>query len=252
MTGETAKWGDDFSRRWKCRYTHATIINILPHILWSVFIDIQNRSSYTSTLQKQCLIKQFQISLDRVLLKFLIKDGYMGREFGGPAGGIVALDKTINHSLAGLRKPLLVKAAEIITTLGSGPLCLTVYVVLLLLCREACGTFIYAVVTAEIFELCVIIPLRYLVKRERPRPHHGRGFFADWNRYSFPSLHASRACMLAFVGGTYWQVAAPYMLAGAVVVGFTRIFLEKHYMSDVIVGAAIGGLVAAAALCLNA
>ena len=176
----------------------------------------------------------------------------MGREFGGPAGGIVALDKTINHSLAGLRKPLLVKAAEIITTLGSGPLCLTVYVVLLLLCREACGTFIYAVVTAEIFELCVIIPLRYLVKRERPRPHHGRGFFADWNRYSFPSLHASRACMLAFVGGTYWQVAAPYMLAGAVVVGFTRIFLEKHYMSDVIVGAAIGGLVAAAALCLNA
>ena len=176
----------------------------------------------------------------------------MGREFSGPAGGIVALDKTVNHGLAVLRKPLLVKAAEVITRIGSGPFCITVYAVLLLFCREACGTLIYTVVTAEIFELIVIIPLRYLVQRERPRPYPAGGFFADWNRYSFPSLHASRACMLAIVAGMHWQEVAPYMLAGAVVIGFTRIFLEKHYLSDVLAGAAVGSLVAAAALCLNA
>ena len=176
----------------------------------------------------------------------------MRREFSGPAGGIVALDKTVNRSLAVLRKPMLVQTAEVITRLGSGPLCITVYAVLLLLCREVCGTLIYVAVTAEIFELSVIIPVRYLVKRERPQPHPAGGLFADWNRYSFPSLHASRACMLAIVAGAHWQEAVPYMLAGAVVIGFTRIFLEKHYLSDVLAGAAVGGLVAAAALCLNA
>ena len=176
----------------------------------------------------------------------------MGREFSGPARGIVALDKTINHSLAGLRKPLTVKVAQLITILGAGPLCITVYAVFLLFCRKVCGTFISAVVTAEIFELSVIIPLRYLCKRERPQPHPARGIFTDWNRYSFPSLHASRVCMLTIVVGARWSEATPYMLTGAVVIGFTRIFLEKHYLSDVLAGAAVGGIVAAAALSLNA
>ena len=176
----------------------------------------------------------------------------MGREFSGSARGIVVLDKTINRSLAGLRKPLSVKAAELITILGSGPLCLTVYAFLLLFCREACRTLIYAVATAEIFELSVIIPLRHVVKRERPQPHPARGIFTGWNRYSFPSLHASRVCMLTIVVGAHWPEATPYMLAGAVVIGFTRMFLEKHYLSDVLAGAAVGGIVAAAALSLNA
>jgi membrane-associated phospholipid phosphatase len=37
-----------------------------------------------------------------------------------------------------------------------------------------------------------------------------------------------------------------------VLIGFSRLYLEKHYPSDVLAGAAVGGLVAAAVLYLNA
>jgi len=176
----------------------------------------------------------------------------MGRELREPIGGIVALDKAIDRSVAKLRKPPLLKAAELITILGSGPLFIAVSFVLLLICSESCRAIIYAALTAEIFELSLIISLRYLTKRERPQPQHGGRFFTDWNRYSFPSLHASRMFMLAIFIGAHWQFAAPYLLATAFVIGATRIFLGKHYLSDVIAGTGIGGLVATAVLSLNA
>ncbi len=49
-----------------------------------------------------------------VFAKFLIKENtYTGRDFSGPARGIVALDKTIHHSLAGAAVGGIVAAAAL-------------------------------------------------------------------------------------------------------------------------------------------
>ena len=56
---EIAKWGDDFSKRWIYRYTHAAIINDLHYLLRRFFIDIQAWLPYTLVLRKQVLIKIF-------------------------------------------------------------------------------------------------------------------------------------------------------------------------------------------------
>ncbi|MEN8146884.1 MAG: phosphatase PAP2 family protein [Campylobacterota bacterium] len=76
--------------------------------------------------------------------------------------------------------------------------------------------------------------LKYTVKRERPDGSNDR---------SFPSAHT----MYAFQGATFIHqrygfsyAAAAYL--GAVFVGYSRIEADKHYLGDVIAGAAIGSL----------
>ncbi len=78
------------------------------------------------------------------------------------------------------------------------------------------------------------IGLKYTVKRERPDGS---------DNHSFPSAHT----MLAFEGATFIHrrygfkyAAAAYL--GAAFVGYSRIEADKHYLSDVLAGAAIGSL----------
>ncbi len=77
--------------------------------------------------------------------------------------------------------------------------------------------------------------LKYTVKRERPDGSNDR---------SFPSAHT----MYAFQGATFvhqrygfsYYAAAAYL--GAAFVGYSRIEADKHYLGDVVAGAAIGSL----------
>jgi undecaprenyl-diphosphatase len=58
--------------------------------------------------------------------------------------------------------------------------------------------------------------------------------------------------MLSVVFGAHYRASLAGMLPAAVLIGFSRLYLEKHFLSDVVAGAAVGGLVAAAALGLKA
>jgi membrane-associated phospholipid phosphatase len=76
--------------------------------------------------------------------------------------------------------------------------------------------------------------LKYTVRRERPDGS---------DDHSFPSAHT----MYAFQGATFIYrrygfkyAAAAYL--GAAFVGYSRIEADKHYLSDVLAGAAIGSL----------
>ena len=57
--------------------------------------------------------------------------------------------------------------------------------------------------------------------------------------------------MLSVVLGAHYRGSLAGMLPAAVLIGFSRLVLEKHYLSDVLAGAAVGGLVAAASLYLS-
>jgi membrane-associated phospholipid phosphatase len=77
--------------------------------------------------------------------------------------------------------------------------------------------------------------LKYSIHRTRPDGS---------NNLSFPSGHTSTAFSLATVANQHygWKVGVPaYLLASGI--GFSRIEKDKHYLSDVLAGAALGIIV---------
>ena len=79
------------------------------------------------------------------------------------------------------------------------------------------------------------------VNRTRPDGERKR------SNSSFPSSHAANAFALAWVLTSRWRRAWPAFYALAVLVAFSRMYLNRHYLSDVVAGAALGAVVAWAA-----
>lgn len=76
--------------------------------------------------------------------------------------------------------------------------------------------------------------LKRLTFRARPDGSHKR------SNASFPSGHATSAAALAWVLGRRWRKAAPFLGLFALWVCYSRMYLNRHWLSDVVVGVAIG------------
>jgi len=68
------------------------------------------------------------------------------------------------------------------------------------------------------------------------------------DRYSFPSGHTLHAVAFSLVGTTYYPELAWIFVPFAVLVALSRLALGLHYPTDVMAGAAIGGLLAVLSL----
>jgi membrane-associated phospholipid phosphatase len=81
--------------------------------------------------------------------------------------------------------------------------------------------------------LIVTIGLKYAIDKKRP----------DGSDHSFPSEHTSTSFQgAAFIHRRYdWEYGIPAYL-GASFVGYSRVESDKHYIEDVIAGAAIGAI----------
>lgn len=94
------------------------------------------------------------------------------------------------------------------------------------------------VIAAAVFAIKVTV--------RRRRPTHERSVATmTLDEHSFPSGHAARAIGLAIVLGTLYPYLLPYLIVWAVLVGLARIALGVHYLSDVMVGWGLGGLIGA-------
>ncbi len=76
--------------------------------------------------------------------------------------------------------------------------------------------------------------LKLTVNRRRPEGEHKRA------NSSFPSSHAANAAALALVLGSRWRWLAPplWLLAGTV--AWSRLYLNRHFLSDVLFGMVLG------------
>jgi undecaprenyl-diphosphatase len=89
----------------------------------------------------------------------------------------------------------------------------------------------------------LVFLIKFTVRRRRPEGEWG-GIYRSTDPHSFPSGHAARAVMLAVAA---WGLGpAPFGILLAVwapLVVVARVAMGVHYLSDVLAGAVLGGLV---------
>jgi undecaprenyl-diphosphatase len=91
-----------------------------------------------------------------------------------------------------------------------------------------------------------------IVKRgtSRPRPYQALRDIAAGARaldaFSFPSGHTLHAVAFTLVAGAYYPGLLAMLATFTLLTAVSRVMLGLHYPSDVLAGAALGGLIAAA------
>jgi len=95
----------------------------------------------------------------------------------------------------------------------------------------------------EFVNHAILIPLRYSTKRARPTPFPEKQIILDtWNRFSFPSAHAARSSMIFVALSFLSSIPKPLLLLLPLSMGTTRLYLEKHYITDILAGFLLGGI----------
>ncbi|KAL2089351.1 hypothetical protein ACEWY4_014039 [Coilia grayii] len=97
---------------------------------------------------------------------------------------------------------------------------------------------------ALVLDLILVGVVKAVVRRRRPA-HNRMDMFATFSvdGYSFPSGHATRAAMCARFLLAHLVLAAPLrvlVLLWAVLVGFSRVLLGRHHVTDVAFGFGMG------------
>ena len=97
-----------------------------------------------------------------------------------------------------------------------------------------------AIILAVAEAFCGI--LKFIYPKERPIPLPRKTLYQKYEAGSFPSIHTARiAAVSAFLSFAYPGAAT--IVAGffaTLLVGYSRIYLQKHYIIDVIAGIVIG------------
>ncbi len=88
--------------------------------------------------------------------------------------------------------------------------------------------------------------------RERPFINHSDILCgtAPLDRYSFPSGHTLHATSFTILLSQFEPALAPIAISFAMLVAASRVILGLHYPSDVVVGAAMGALLASVSLAI--
>ncbi|HYL79516.1 MAG TPA: capsule assembly Wzi family protein, partial [Candidatus Acidoferrum sp.] len=102
--------------------------------------------------------------------------------------------------------------------------------------------------------LIMVYPMKFLLGRSRPSAERGSQEYRPFNiSGSMPSFHATESFTAASVIAEYadnpWVSALVYGLAAGV--GWSRVYKDKHWTSDIVASAAIGTAMGKAVVYLN-
>jgi undecaprenyl-diphosphatase len=160
----------------------------------------------------------------------------------------LSIDLAVLTFLRGFSSPRLTLVAEAISALGSEAILLFGAVLLgVLLWQRRWGAALSLVIVTVGAQLLNNV-LKDAFQRERPTPVAG---FIDAQQFSFPSGHAMvAAAFYLFVAYLLWRlVRGPWrgvlvvsLLILVLLIGLSRLYLQVHYLSDVIAGFLAGAL----------
>lgn len=129
------------------------------------------------------------------------------------------------HLVSDLGRPLLLLTGAIALVSGSAGRALLVEAAVVLLPVNA-----------------AVETVKWVTWRARPDGTHRHGNAA------FPSSHAANAFAVAVLLARRWKRAWPAWFALAALVAYSRMWLDRHWLSDVVAGALAGALLAWGAL----
>ena len=154
---------------------------------------------------------------------------------------ILFFDKKLHFWAVNHPHKLAEKFFTILTGAGSGFFCLILaYPTIFIIGSPKIKHVIFAVFVAESLGLLIIIITRNFIRRERPRKKLKFLLKLPWNNQSFPSQHGLRSGLLATIWSIHYPMWAPINWTIALLISFSRIYLQWHYLSDVIAGLLLG------------
>lgn len=120
----------------------------------------------------------------------------------------------------------------------------TFYAVLLVFSYFYDMRVFWTLLVGGVLMYAVNVPLKLVFYKDRPKKIEYKAMWEKFEASSFPSVHSARAVFLALV---FWTLPVPFILRAFVVliallVMASRVWLKKHFLSDVIAGI-VSGLV---------
>lgn len=143
-------------------------------------------------------------------------------------------DSTLQQAMQQHRSPALERTMRTASDIGK-PVVVFGALLAIAVCDASQGVPLarVALVSAAAVNLAVEA-IKRTTGRTRPDGEHKR------SNASFPSSHAANAFALAVVFSRRWPKLSWGFLAGATLVAVSRVYLNRHFTSDVVVGALLG------------
>ena len=146
---------------------------------------------------------------------------------------------------------------KVITILGNGGGVFITIGLVMLLFKSTRKAGMMSLISLLIGALITNIILKNIVARPRPFWDETSTFYTWWvaagslaqGGYSFPSGHATAAMAFAFPIFMQFEKKLSWLvLLMAIVMGFTRIYFQVHFASDVLIGLIVGVVTGVAAI----
>jgi undecaprenyl-diphosphatase len=100
----------------------------------------------------------------------------------------------------------------------------------------------YELAAGLVLSYVVIIVIRLLYPKDRPIKKDYKNFIEKIDVSSFPSMHSCRAAMLFFLISYNFRNFLLFisLAALAILVSWSRYYLKKHYLPDIVAGFLLG------------
>lgn len=153
------------------------------------------------------------------------------------------------NDLLHLGGDFLTSVMRIITLMGNGGIAFIIIGLILLLCKKTRSGATAALIAMIFGFLLTNLLFKNIFMRPRPFLDVDSVYFTWWNEagslpqggYSFPSGHATVAITFSFPLFLYFKKKFSWLfLFIPLVMGFTRIYFQVHYATDVLGGFAVG------------
>jgi undecaprenyl-diphosphatase len=152
----------------------------------------------------------------------------------------------VTRAVTSAERYRLAGVARIATRLGNGWLYPILTIVLALGPVDAPLRFLIAATSSLLVAFLVYPHMKRVLGRSRPcdyEPSLARDL-TPLDHYSCPSGHAMTAAAYGIPLVFACPAAAPFVLAVCAVIGWSRVALGHHYVSDILIGSVIGATIA--------